>query len=174
MKSAATHKLRAFVAIPEFIFETPEPLLLDSVMADAKKALKAAGFNGSKYYVAAHSLGTVIVQGHTLAHPEEYEGQILMGGSFARDKRHNDNSTGLTVVDHPVPSLIIAGTKDGLYRVSRNAETYYHHVANINPAQAGKYPVVIAEGLAHGSFMDIKYTTSHVKAEDLVADVTQQ
>lgn len=95
-----------------------------------------------------------------------------MGGSLLRSMRHNDNSTGLTIIDHPVPTLTIAGTKDGLYRISRNAESYYHHVQNNkNP---GNHPVIVLPGLNHASFMDKKYSTSIVKDNDLFNDVDEQ
>jgi hypothetical protein len=72
-----------------------------------------------------------------------------MGGSLKRDKRHNDNSTGETVVDHQVPTMTLSGTKDGLFRITRGAESYFHLVQNIQPSQNGKNPVVLMDGLCH-------------------------
>jgi hypothetical protein len=52
--------LNAYVALPDFIFETPDPVLIEKYLNQAKKDLKDAGFSGNEFYIAAHSLGTVI------------------------------------------------------------------------------------------------------------------
>lgn len=56
-----------------------------------------------------------------------------MGGGLTREKYVNNNSTGLTEILDMIPTMSISGTKDGLYRISRGAEGYYHQVANIAP-----------------------------------------
>jgi len=55
-----------------------------------------------------------------------------MGGGITRGNYVNNNSTGLTEIDM-IPTLSIHGTKDGLYRISRSAEGFYHQVENIAP-----------------------------------------
>lgn len=77
-----------------------------------------------------------------------------MGGGILRTYRRNDNDTGLTHFDTKIPTMTISGTKDGLYRVSRAAEGYWHGVENVEAAQKNQYPVVLIEGGSHGSFMD--------------------
>jgi expansin (peptidoglycan-binding protein) len=94
-----------------------------------------------------------------------------MGGSLGRQMRHNDNSTGKTIMEHKVPTLTLAGTKDGLYRISRNSESYWHHVQNVDRKYAGKFPVVVLEGHNHASFFDSKYNNAFVKANDLQSNV---
>ena len=68
---------------------------------------------------------------------------------------------------------MLAGTKDGLYRISRNAESYWHQVKNIDSKEKGRYPVVLLKGVSHASFMDETMMPSLVKASDLKADVDQ-
>jgi hypothetical protein len=114
-----------------------------------------------------------MVENYTIKHPDEIKGQILMGGSLLRSMRHNDNSTGLTVIETEVPTLVLAGSKDGLYRITRNAESYWHQVINITPSQKGKYPVILLKGASHASFQDETMMSSVVKASDLKADITQ-
>ena len=117
--------------------------------------MKTAGWNtGSELYLAAHSLGTVFSQTYVQSNPDKFDGLVLMGGGLLRGVRTNNNETGLTEINYDVPTLTIAGTKDGLYRVTRAAEGYFHQFLNIQPSQAGKYPVHILEGGSHGSFMD--------------------
>lgn len=106
-----------------------------------KKKLKDAGYSGSDYYLAAHSLGTVVTQLYSVHHASEYKGQILMGGSILKSEREEDQSTGQTILKNKIPTLVLGAERDGLYRITREAEAYYHHVVNINPSQAGKYPV---------------------------------
>lgn len=63
---------------------------------DAKVNLLTAGFSGHKLIMAAHSLGTVMGQGYTKANPDQFLGQVLMGGGVLRSNRANQNSTGKT------------------------------------------------------------------------------
>jgi len=52
-----------------------------------------------------------------------------MGGGILRKYRTNVNETGNTSFGS-IPTLTISGTKDGLYRISRGAEGYFHGVQN--------------------------------------------
>jgi len=55
-----------------------------------------------------------------------------MGNGLARELRSNNNETGLTMFNYDVPTLSICGTKDGLFRVTRTAENYFHQFLNID------------------------------------------
>ena len=45
----------------EFVFDVPEPVLIDHYVTDMIKELKEKhGFSGDKIYMAAHSLGGVM------------------------------------------------------------------------------------------------------------------
>ena len=90
-----------------------------------------------------------------------------MGGGILRTHRSNNNDTGLTHFDYPVPTLTICGTKDGLYRVTRAAEGYFHQFLNIEKSEAGKYPIHIVQGGTHGSFMDDTMLPTLVRERDL-------
>jgi len=56
-----------------------------------------------------------------------------MGSVLTRDKR-SIQADGTTHYDYPVPTLTIGGTKDGLMRISRVAESYWHSYTNIESA----------------------------------------
>jgi len=56
------------------------------------------------------------------------------------------------VFDFPADTLTIGGTKDGVMRITRVAEAYWHQAKNINSSQAGKFPVVALEGASHAQF----------------------
>lgn len=51
---------RIWVGLPQFVFNVPEPLLIDHYVESTIKDLKAAGFTGSNIIMAAHSLGGVM------------------------------------------------------------------------------------------------------------------
>ena len=109
----------------------PNPIQIGGAAKQAKSDLAAKGFTSEEYYIAAHSLGTVVAQSWIQSNAGEFKGQILMGGGIVRDHRSNNNDTGLTHFNTVIPTLTIAATKDGLYRVSRAAEGYWHGVENI-------------------------------------------
>lgn len=95
-----------------------------------------------------------------------------MGGGILRKYRSNNNDTGLTHFDVPIPTMTLAGTKDGLYRVSRAAEGYWHGNENVETDQKDRYPVALVEGGSHGSFMDEDMIGSHVMNTDLKPEIT--
>ena len=82
--------------------------------------------------IAGHSLGGVMTQMYAKDN-SEIKGQILMGSVLTRD-RHSINDDGTTHFDYDVPTLTIGGTKDGLMRVSRLAEAYWHQYTNLESA----------------------------------------
>ena len=59
------------------------------------------------------------------------KGQMLMGSVLLRDK-HSITDDGHSLFDYQVPTLTLGGTKDGLMRVTRLAEAYWHQVNNID------------------------------------------
>ena len=141
-----------WVGIPEFLFDAPEPVLIDHYVEDTISQLKKAGFSGDNIILAAHSLGGVMSQKYAKDHTDTIKGQILMGSVLTRDL-HTLNTDGSTHFNYPVPTLTIGGTKDGLMRISRMAEAYYHQIENIEKAQQGMFPVFALEGASHMSFM---------------------
>lgn len=54
-----------------------------------------------------------------------------MGSVLLREKRYI-NDKGETIFKLDTPTLTIAGSKDGLSRITRAAESYWHSVININ------------------------------------------
>lgn len=140
---AAQAGYNAWVSIPSFTGNLPEPLEIDGAIKSAKSELVTKGFTANEYYIASHSLGTVISQDWVQDNADEFKGQFLMGGGILRDYRSNNNDTGLTHFEVVIPTMTIAGTKDGLYRVSRAAEGYWHGHMNIEADQKAKFPVII-------------------------------
>ena len=85
-KEAAASGYKAWVGIPEFIFDAPEPVLIDHYVQDTIKELKKRGFSGDNIFMSAHSLGGVMSQNYVSSN-KDIKGQILMGSVLLRDKR---------------------------------------------------------------------------------------
>jgi len=71
-----------------------------------------------------------------------------MGSSVLRSNREI-KSDGSTNFKFNLPVLTIGGTKDGLFRITRVAESYFHGSMNVNINQKDMFPVVAVEGLSH-------------------------
>ena len=95
-----------------------------------------------------------------------------MGSVLLREER-SINKDGTTQVQTPVPTLTLLGEKDGLLRISRGAESFWHHTQNIMDEQKGKYPVVAYEGASHSSFMDSTMLPSAVVKQDLKPEIEE-
>lgn len=70
-------------------------------------------------------------------------GQILMGAGLLRKYRGKE---------YPVKTLTIDGTLDGLYRVTRQAESFYHFIQHGPASNVYDFPVVVYEGVSHMQF----------------------
>lgn len=75
-----------------------------------------------------------------------------MSSVLLRGTRKVQDTDGTTLYDYSTPTLTIGGTKDGLMRISRVAESYWHQVTNISPSQASLFPVEVLSGVAHYQF----------------------
>ena len=160
---------KIWVGLPEFFLDKPEPILIDHYVTQTIKKLQEAGFTGDNILLAGHSLGGVMAQNYANKNLDTIKGQILMGSVLLRDN-HQINDDGSTHFDYEVPTLTLGGTKDGLMRVSRLAEAYWHQYNNIEPAQKGMFPIYALEGSTHMSYMTGDAPKA-VKKKDLKPDV---
>jgi len=168
----ASSNQRIWVGLPEFLLDAPEPILIDSYVTKTIKKLQEAGFTGDNIMIAGHSLGGVMSQKYATKNADTIKGQILMGSVLLRDY-HSINEDGTTHFDFNVPTLTLGGTKDGLMRVSRLAESYWHQYKNIEDSQKNLYPIVALEGSSHMSYMTGD-APSAVKKRDLVPDIDDE
>jgi len=97
--------------------------------------------------MAGHSLGGVMAQQYSNGN-NGIKAQILMGSVLTRDHR-SIQPDGTSKFNYKVPTLTIGGTKDGLMRISRVAESFWHAHENITPTQKDLFPVVALEGVSH-------------------------
>lgn len=160
---------KIWVGLPEFLFDAPEPILIDSYVNSTIKKLQEAGFEGDNILIAGHSLGGVMTQKYAKSNSGTIKGQILMGSVLLREN-HSIDDSGMTKWDYDVPTLTLAGTKDGLLRISRVAEAFWHQYTNIEQTQSNRYPIFALEGASHMSYMTGP-APSAVKKRDLVPDI---
>lgn len=94
-----------------------------------------------------------------------------MGSVLTRDQR-SINSDGTTKIDYSVPTMMVGGTKDGLMRISRVSESFWHSHENIEDGQRDVFPVMAFEGVSHAQFTsgDMPF---NVKNHDLKPDVSE-
>lgn len=87
--------------------------------------LKKAGFTGDNIFLAAHSLGGVFAQQYAQSHPDAMKGLILQGSVLLRNTR-KVQTNGFTKFNTNMPTLTLCGELDGLMRITRCAESYFH------------------------------------------------
>jgi alpha-beta hydrolase superfamily lysophospholipase len=88
-QAAAAQGLKAWVGIPQFTFDIPKPKLLDGSIQDSVKQLKAAGYTGDEWFLAAHSLGGFMAQDFLTNGAIDstlFKAQALMGSVLDRKK----------------------------------------------------------------------------------------
>jgi hypothetical protein len=61
----------------------------------------------------------MVAQGYTATNAGTVKAQVLMGAGLSASSKQI-NADGTSQVLYPVPTLTVGGTKDGLYRISRN------------------------------------------------------
>jgi len=102
---------------------------------------------------------------------DSIKGLVLMGSVLLRGS-HSINDDGTTHFDYDVPALTLGGTKDGLLRVTRLAEAYWHQYDNIEDAQKSMFPIFAVEGTSHMSYMS-GAAPSAVKKRDLKPSIDE-
>lgn len=150
--------MQAWIAIPELSYSKAKTGVIDKPVKQAVSTMESAGFTGDNLFIAGHNLGGVMSQwyisgeGMFKSPDVNFKGQMLLGSVMLRQYRSISKDDGSSVFDFPADTLTIGGTKDGVMRITRVAEAYWHQVKNINSSQAGKFPVVALEGASHAQF----------------------
>lgn len=174
---AAKKGYKAWIGIPDFLFSTPNPAQIGGHIQSVMDKITANGFTGSNWFLAAHSLGGVMTQDFlrkgSSPDPSLFKGQILMSSVLLRDRRSLSKDDGTTHFDYKTPTLTIGGSKDGLMRITRVAESYWHQVTNIAASQATLFPVEVLKGVAHYQFAG-GVPPDFVQKNDLKGDVADK
>lgn len=163
----AATDLALWVGLPHCGLNACEPLVVGGAIEGALKNLSAAGMpEGTPVVLAGHSLGGAFVQDWVASNANQVAAQILMGAFLKRQYRS---------APYPVPTLTVGGDLDGLCRVTRLAEAYYHQIAHpsTSAAEAAKnFPVVVIPGMSHFQFAsgDVPFLVREKDLEPELAD----
>jgi hypothetical protein len=165
---------RLWVAIPRYLGDSPIPRETPLVVAQARRALERRGLPaGSPCLFVAHSVGGIAIQKWLKAFPEQGIGQVLMGSFLGRWNLSHLDPQGRTLIDYPLPTLTLAGTLDGLARISRFAVATWQQRINAAPAsRPQRFPVITIEGASHMQFASGD-AVPYVQAFDLVPTASE-
>ena len=162
-----------WVGIPDFAFDIPEPIVISGGINRMLQSMRDAGMNASNVFFAGHSFGGAMLQDYLFKNDTTATGQILMGSFITRNHRN---------VTYPVPTLTIGGELDGLCRVTRIMEEYYHRITHSPKLKDAikNFPVTVIEGLNHMQFAsgdppalvkyrDLRPEISYTEAHEAIA-----
>ncbi|CAE7262400.1 unnamed protein product [Symbiodinium pilosum] len=155
---------KVWVGIPQYLFDLPE-LQFAAKVDDILQQMEKAGMKADHKVIMGHSLGAVGCQGYIAGKGQgKMDALVLTGAAVLRKYR---NSTKFP------PTLTLDGDLDGLLRITRQAEAYFHQVIKVGGADAPGMdrPVVLLEGVDHWSFSSGD-RPSNVKKNDIQAEVT--
>ena len=163
-----------WVGIPEFPANLVEPLVIGQGIQRVLNTMKSEGMSTDLIFFAGHSLGGAVLQVYVHDNPSGITGQILMGSFIERSYQNHS---------YPVPTLTLGGELDGLCRVTRIMEAYYHYISNPSKKLTTSFPVIVIQGMSHMQFAsgeppiivkerDLKPEISEEQAHSTIATLT--
>ena len=162
---------RLWIALTEFPLNTPEPVLVNSVMSAAYDGMKKNGFDfgqNSSFFFAAHSLGGIIIQDYLIKNfeklPFHLAGLILEGCFITRSN--------LNKIPQKFPAILtLGGELDGLARVTRMAESFYH---NKNDLSVKESITLVVNGMNHFQFIGDGERTPTIIKNDIEPEISNE
>lgn len=131
-----------------FLGNFPNPLQVADKISDVLHALSQAGMpdEANDYvFLAAHSLGGIVIQGYLDSHASSVRG-VMLWGSYL---------TSRPLAPFPLPILHLSGTLDGgQARPTRMAQTYAElaAISQSHPETPLLKPVIILQAVDHAHF----------------------
>jgi len=132
ISAAANSSLSAWAAIPCFNYTDVSTVTdIDTYVQAAKAALKKNGYkHGKNYVIVGHSLGGFLTQDYvSTSHgftDTAMSAQILLGSILQRKYRTISPTSGKSTISLKTKTLTLSGGRDGLTRITRTAEAYWH------------------------------------------------
>ena len=155
----AISELSVWAAIPQFNNNVVD---LKEIPVAVDRSLKELHQNGlqssAPLFFVGEYVGGVYLQDYILASKKDADGLILLGSFLSHENR----------VKFTVPSLTIGGGRDGLVRVTRIMESYYHQILHSSSSfndTCRQQPVVVIDQVTHAQFADGS-TPSGIKGVD--------
>ena len=161
-----------WVGFSDFLGNVPDPLTISTQISDILSEMKSQGMpEPTKLFYAGHGLGGTILanQLKTL----QIDGLILLGSFIPKGLREITNPDGQSKINFPSKVLTIGNELDGLCRIMRIAEAYYHSIENVVKEGVNKYPVVVIKGASHMQFAS-GTPPSFVKSNDLKPEISEE
>ena len=151
------NKINLWISIPEFIDNTPNPLFMKKKISSSINLLHQKGLpKNSDFIYSGHSLGGAFLVDYLFSE------KIL-------DKKNNNSTHAILLssfitnkylhTNYDDQILTISGELDGLCRITRMAENYYH----------GNTNMIILENVNHWSFASGE-PTKKVQKNDIYVD----
>ena len=146
---AQVYGVSAWVGIPQFPGNMADPLLFTAAIHRVTVAMQTEGLPAAApLFLAGHSLGGAVMQAYVLDHPHVFQGQILLGAYVLR--------VYLNGTQFSTPTLTVSGELDGLSRITRLAESYYHQIRSprgvFTRNTTTDYPITVVMGMSHMQF----------------------
>lgn len=161
-------KLSLWVGVSDFLLDTPNPLTISSQISDIIDQIKeTAGGSPQKIFYAGHSLGGVVLSNHLK--DQLVDGVILLGSFLTRSFRSISDPDGFSILNFKSRVLTIGAELDGLSRITRMAEAFYHSI--INNKHPERFPISIIPGASHMQFASGE-PPFFVKMNDLKPDIS--
>ena len=151
------NKINLWISIPEFIDNTPNPLFIKTKISSSINSLYQKGLpKNSNLLYSGHSLGGAFLVDYLFSQKildkkNDNSTHAILLSSFITNKYLNTN------YDDKI--LTISGELDGLCRITRMAENYYH----------GNTNMIILENVNHWSFASGE-PTKKVQKNDIYVD----
>ena len=143
----AMSELSVWVAIAKFPNNNVEEKEIPAALARCLAELKENGMQTSVIFYIGEYVGGAHLQEYLLNNDNNASGLVLLGSFLSRENRSK----------FPIPSLTIGGGRDGLVRVTRVMEAYYHQVVH-SPLPMNetckRQAVVVLDQLCHSQFAD--------------------
>jgi len=156
---------RLWVSLPSAILQIPFNIAAYKAINESLEDLKSKGFpENGKIYLCGHSLGGFSVAEYAYEKDNRFAGLILLGATLQRQNRSKHRTTRV---------LTIGGELDGLMRITRMAEEFYHNCFNkvMKTSLMLDLPVVIIKGLNHIQFANGE-PSDFVAKNDLKAEIS--
>lgn len=162
---------KLWIVLTEFPFNTPEPLLVNSVMSSAYDALRKSGFQFDQktpFFFGAHSLGGIIIQDYLLNNlaqlPFQFSGLVLEGSFITRSN--------LNKIPPSFPAILtLGGELDGLARLTRMAESFYH---NNKDSSLKESITLVVDGMNHFQFIGDGERTPTIVKNDIQPEISDE
>ncbi len=158
---------KIWVSIPDVFVQLPLGFLATQAIKRGIAKLHSAGMDkNAKIYLVGHSLGGVAVAKYAEKIYPNIKGLILLGSFLDRSSRKKELNTKV---------LQIGGELDGLSRITRFAEEFYHRSFDREDRKIilNDTPVFVVKGMNHMQFAsgEIPYL---VRTRDLKAEIEEK